>query len=339
MSLTSAFKCVAVAAVALLIVSVSAKKHSGPAEYWKAFLNVSYLDTERNVWHTERAETGRYSSGNNNDVSGVVIEMETVEPFEESSVRGDDVYTGCYPPFKANYPENEPWIALVRRGKCTFNHKIRNALKLNASGVLIYDNEQEGKVLQAMVVEQFPIPSVFTYNWKGLEIANLIRKYGRVVLRLHKGSRCRTTAAYEGTNLSLYSCIPLDEWQDFQNLLMKTQGNWNWNITGIRSGAFDPEKRTSVLFVSVSFMILMLISLAWLVFYYIQRFRYIHAKDQMERKLCSQAKRALAIISTNVVKKDDLDQRDFADTCAVCIETCKLRCFFLIEKRRFLTNF
>ena len=37
--------------------------------------------------------------------------------------------------------------------------------------------------------------------------------------------------------------------------------------------------RTSVLFVSVSFIILMIISLAWLVFYYIQRFRYIQAKD------------------------------------------------------------
>lgn len=37
--------------------------------------------------------------------------------------------------------------------------------------------------------------------------------------------------------------------------------------------------RTSVLFVSVSFIILMIISLAWLIFYYVQRFRYIHAKD------------------------------------------------------------
>lgn len=37
--------------------------------------------------------------------------------------------------------------------------------------------------------------------------------------------------------------------------------------------------RTSVLFVSISFIILMIISLAWLVFYYVQRFRYIHAKD------------------------------------------------------------
>ena len=68
----------------------------------------------------------------------------------------------------------------------------------------------------------------------------------------------------------------------------------------------------------------MIISLAWLVFYYVQRFRYMHAKDQLERKLCSQAKRALSIISTSVLKKDDLEMRDFGETCAVCIETYRV---------------
>lgn len=39
--------------------------------------------------------------------------------------------------------------------------------------------------------------------------------------------------------------------------------------------------KTSVLFVSISFIVLMVISLAWLVFYYIQRFRYSHAKERL----------------------------------------------------------
>ncbi len=39
--------------------------------------------------------------------------------------------------------------------------------------------------------------------------------------------------------------------------------------------------KTSVVFVCVSFIILMAISLAWLVFYYVQRFRYAHAKDRL----------------------------------------------------------
>ena len=41
-------------------------------------------------------------------------------------------------------------------------------------------------------------------------------------------------------------------------------------------------KKSSVLFVSVSFIVLMIISLAWLVFYYIQRFRYAQARDRTQ---------------------------------------------------------
>lgn len=38
--------------------------------------------------------------------------------------------------------------------------------------------------------------------------------------------------------------------------------------------------RTSVLFVSITFIILIIISLAWLIFYYVQRFRYSHARER-----------------------------------------------------------
>lgn len=50
-------------------------------------------------------------------------------------------------------------------------------------------------------------------------------------------------------------------------------------VGGARPFLYPSINRTSVLFVSVSFILLMLISLAWLVFYYVQRFRYVHAKD------------------------------------------------------------
>ena len=36
-----------------------------------------------------------------------------------------------------------------------------------------------------------------------------------------------------------------------------------------------------MLFVSMSFILLLVISLAWLLFYYVQRFRYMHAKDRL----------------------------------------------------------
>ena len=49
--------------------------------------------------------------------------------------------------------------------------------------------------------------------------------------------------------------------------------------------SFTHINRTSVLFVSISFIVLMIISLAWLVFYYIQRFRYAHAKERLSVSL------------------------------------------------------
>jgi hypothetical protein len=42
----------------------------------------------------------------------------------------------------------------------------------------------------------------------------------------------------------------------------------------------QPMNRTSVLFVFVSFIILMVVTLVWLVFYYIQRFRYAHNRER-----------------------------------------------------------
>ena len=75
---------------------------------------------------------------------------------------------GCQGPFLRNWPTDQSWIALIQRGNCTFNTKIANALGLKASGVIIYDYEKGGQVLQSMKVEPFSIPSVFTYHWKGM---------------------------------------------------------------------------------------------------------------------------------------------------------------------------
>lgn len=79
--------------------------------------------------------------------------------------------------------------------------------------------------------------------------------------------------------------------------------------------------RTSVLFVSICFIILMSISFAWLVFYYVQRFRYIHSKDILSRHLCSAAKKALDKIPVKTVKNEDPVPDEDQECCAVCIES------------------
>ncbi|KAF2368872.1 Zinc finger RING-type [Trinorchestia longiramus] len=90
--------------------------------------------------------------------------------------------------------------------------------------------------------------------------------------------------------------------------LHKTHHNYPTNVN-----------RTSVLFVSVSFILLMIVSLAWLVFYYVQRFRYINAKDRLQKHLSNAAKKALSKIPVKNVKLGDRELV-LEECCAVCLE-------------------
>nr|XP_023683464.1 RING finger protein 150-like [Paramormyrops kingsleyae] len=78
--------------------------------------------------------------------------------------------------------------------------------------------------------------------------------------------------------------------------------------------------RTSVVFVSISFIVLMIISLAWLVFYYIQRFRYANARDRNQRRLGDAAKKAISKLQVRTIRKGDKETDFDYDNCAVCIE-------------------
>jgi hypothetical protein len=82
--------------------------------------------------------------------------------------------------------------------------------------------------------------------------------------------------------------------------------------------------RTSVLFLSISFIVLMVVALAWLSFYYVQRFRYVHNKDRLSKRLCSAAKKALSKIPTRNVKSEDKEIQGDGECCAVCIEPYRL---------------
>lgn len=78
--------------------------------------------------------------------------------------------------------------------------------------------------------------------------------------------------------------------------------------------------RSSVLFVAVSFILLMVISLAWLVFYYVQRFRYLHSKERVSRRLAELARKAVARIPVKTLHPGDKETAAELDQCAICIE-------------------
>ncbi|KAL7736997.1 hypothetical protein ACLKA6_008853 [Drosophila palustris] len=242
-----------------------------------AFLNWSYVDSENTICESEFSEEkARYGEGKILNVTGRLIHISTAD--DDS----DDF--ACTPYIRGTrgtpLPEKGvPWIALVRRGRCTFEDKVKHVHHYNAAGVIIY-NDKQVMQLEKMQIKgkNRNIAAVITYQSIGIELASTVDKGHNVTISIIEGRR------------------------------------------GIRT--VSSLNRTSVLFVSISFIVLMIISLVWLIFYYIQRFRYMQAKDQQSRNLCSVTKKAIMKIPTKTGKMTDEKDLD-SDCCAICIESYK----------------
>lgn len=244
-----------------------------------AFLNVSVLNGD-GVWKWDKTEVGRYGGGYIGPAAGTLVHV-------THPARAED-HTGCHLPFISSRPggylppPGEPWIALIKRGRCNFEVKVENAFRMNAAGVLVY-NDRDSANLDKMKLSSDSrrnISAVFIYKWKGDELAKLTERHPRVFVHI--------------------------------------------TIAGQTTSRTANINRTSVLFVSVTFIVLMIISLAWLVFYYVQRFRYIHAKDRLSKRLGNAAKKALSKIPTKNLKLEDKEMQSDCECCAICIEPYKL---------------
>lgn len=82
--------------------------------------------------------------------------------------------------------------------------------------------------------------------------------------------------------------------------------------------------RTSVMFVTISFILLMVISGAWLIFYYMQRFRYVHTKDRLSKELTKAAKKAMSRMEQRTLRRGDKETNPDFDLCAICVESYRI---------------
>uniref|UniRef100_UPI00398E4A21 E3 ubiquitin-protein ligase RNF149-like n=1 Tax=Pristiophorus japonicus TaxID=55135 RepID=UPI00398E4A21 len=85
----------------------------------------------------------------------------------------------------------------------------------------------------------------------------------------------------------------------------------------------------SIVFVIIAFITMMIISLAWLIFYYIQRF--LHAGSQFSsqnkknKNNRKEAKKAISKLQLHTVRRGDREIDLDIDGCAVCIEVYRSR--------------
>nr|XP_014348134.1 PREDICTED: E3 ubiquitin-protein ligase RNF149 isoform X2 [Latimeria chalumnae] len=244
-------------------------------EWFTAFVSTSYLDPATNLTVTESQECGRYGdSSPKESVQGAVgipsspRDLEGCDPDVEYSV-----------PSGAGLPlaRDQPWIALVARGSCTFKDKVLNAAGKMASAVVIYNEARFGNATVPMShIGTGNTIVVMVGNPKGMEILDLVRRGFPVRMSIAVGTR---------------------HVQEF--------------ITG-----------QSVVFVIIAFITMMIISLAWLIFYYIQRFLYTGSQfgNQNSRR---ETKKAIGKLQLHTIKRDDKEIDLDSENCAVCIENYK----------------
>uniref|UniRef100_A0A0A1X986 Protein goliath n=1 Tax=Zeugodacus cucurbitae TaxID=28588 RepID=A0A0A1X986_ZEUCU len=245
--------------------------------YNYAYLNFTYWNENGEkckLGYSE--EKARYGEGKVGNREGKLIHISMI-----GNVTDD---TACSSKIAGTNGESLPpkgvaWIALVKRGLCTFEEKVKHVYDRGAVGVIIYNDKPVNNLEKMQIRDQLrDITAVITYLDIGMEIARIVD-------------------------------------QGFQMDAAIIQGRYG-------SRPLNTLNKTSVLFVSVSFIVLMVISLVWLLFYYIQRFRYLQTKDQQSRQLCSVTKKAIMKIPTKTGKSSDEKDMD-SDCCAICIEAYK----------------
>ena len=101
---------------------------------WKAYVNITYKDPATGQIRSEKDEKGVYAKTSKIDSAyGLVVHVLTA----------DNGHDGCTVPINTVKP-GVKWIALIQRGNCRFEDKIRGAVKRrNASAVVVYNHKYE----------------------------------------------------------------------------------------------------------------------------------------------------------------------------------------------------
>lgn len=102
--------------------------------YTYAFLNYSYVDSH--VKFSE--EKARYGEGRILNVHGKLVHISDAEDIKDDTACSSNILGTNGQPTPA---EGISWIALVRRGRCTFEEKVKNVYNKRASGIIIYNDK------------------------------------------------------------------------------------------------------------------------------------------------------------------------------------------------------
>lgn len=128
-------------------VSGSPFSHFAPDDSRADTFTSAYLNVSNDGVRWDKTEVGRYGGGYVGPAFGVLVHV--------AAENNPDDHTGCKLPLHSTRsnrklpPPGEPWIALIKRGRCNFEVKVENAFRSNAAGVLVY-NDRDSATLDKM---------------------------------------------------------------------------------------------------------------------------------------------------------------------------------------------
>ncbi|XP_070692359.1 RING finger protein 148-like [Pempheris klunzingeri] len=250
----------------LLLLCLSGLVHCSAAfVFWTAVLEISYVNSN-NETVDKYCECGVYGRNSPlNKASGTV-----------TLPKGDPKGCGPDPVYNRN-SSSPPWIALVKRGNCTFSEKINAAKRQGAAGVVVYNVDGSGNSTTHMAhSDADDIVAIMVGNTQGMAIVKLVQN---------------------GTDVRMYVDVgsPHGPWMDTY---------WLY-------------------FLSIAFFIVTAASIAYFVFISANRIYSVSMLRRSERRLKSEAKKAIGRLQVRTLKKNDEETASDSHMCAVCIESYK----------------
>lgn len=249
----------------LLLCLLGLVHRSAAFMFWTAVVEKSYTDSNNDTVD-KYCECGVYGRNSPlNKASGIV-----------TLPKGDP--KGCGPgPVYGRNSSSPPWIAMVKRGNCTFSEKINAAKSQGAAGVVVYNVDGSGNSTTHMAhSEADGIVAIMIGNIQGMEIVRLVKNGTDVQLLIDVGS-------------------PHGPWMD---------SYWLY-------------------FLSIAFFIVTAASIAYFVFVSANRLYSLSRHRRAEKRLKSEAKKAISQLQVRKLKRDDEEINSDSHMCAVCIESYK----------------
>ncbi|XP_051919692.1 E3 ubiquitin-protein ligase RNF128-like [Hippocampus zosterae] len=247
----------------LLLLCLSGLVHCSAAlVFWTAVVEINYFISPNKTVDKD-CECGIF--GRNSPLAqaaGVVV-----------IPRGDPKGCGPDPVYNVS---GSTWIALVKRGNCTFSQKINAAKRQGASAVVVYNVDGSGNSTANMAHSDALEIAIMIGNIQGVEIASLVRNGTEVRMMIDVGS-------------------PHGPWMDTY---------WLY-------------------FMSIAFFIVTAASVAYFLFISASRLYNMRMHRRAERRLKSEAKKAIGRLRVRKLKQDDEETASESHMCAVCIESYK----------------